>query len=482
MMMDNNARVAVIGAGTMGAGIAQVAALSGHRVTVVDANERALLNGSAGVTKALTASVTRGLMNADEAAAVASRIIWTTSIDDIVDTKLVIEAIIEDEKAKAALFAAVSDRVANDAVLASNTSSLSIDQIAASVPYPERFIGLHFFNPASLMQLVEVVPGSRTSPEVVDAAMALMRAWGKRPVLVRDVPGFIVNRVARPYYAEGFAAFEEGIAPDIIDHALTSCGGFRMGPLSLADLIGHDVNYAVAASVFDAYDGRTRFRLQPTQRALVDAGKLGRKSREGVYKVGQRPSPAFATSAPAPSSIRVSAAGGTSVKLFREAGLVCHDDPDLPFGIVEVDDVRLAMTDGRPLAVRDDVDALADVSRDFGITNTIVITARDDNAASKVAGLVQATGRSTLLLPDRPGMIVLRTLAQLANAAADAVEDDVAGVAAIDEAMTYGANHPEGPLHWAERAGFDRVALALTNIATASGDNLYLPAKWLARA
>lgn len=169
------------------------------------------------------------------------------------------------------------------------------------------------------------------------------------------------------------------------------------------------------------------------------------------------------------------------MKLFREAGLVCREDADLPYGFVSVDGTLLAMTDGRPLSARDDVDVLADVARDFAVANMIVLTARDDAAAAAIAGLVQATGRSALFIPDRPGMIVLRTLAQLANAAADAVADEVAPVAAIDEAMVYGANHPEGPLHWAERAGRTRVATALANIADTTGDEQYRPAELLAR-
>lgn len=482
MKLDQHALVAVVGAGTMGAGIAQAAAIAGHRVVVVDASEVALRRASGSVVASLTGSVARKRISENDARAILDRIGWSISLDDAQDALLVVEAIVEDLAAKGKLFRRLAALVGPTAILASNTSSLSINALAAAVPSPERFIGLHFFNPAPVMKLVEVVAGRHTAPEVEQAATALMLAWGKRPVAVRDVPGFIVNRVARPYYAEGFTALAEGIAPDAIDRALISCGGFRMGPLALADLIGHDVNYAVATSVFEGYDGRTRFRPQPAQQALVAEGRLGRKSGGGVYDGTEVPATRFAPPAPAPSMIQVSAAGGTSVKLFREAGLVCHAQDALPYGTVKVDGVRFAMTDGRPLAVRDDVDALVDLARDFAVTNTIVLSARDERAEQAVAGLVQATGRSALVIADRPGMIVLRTLAQLANAAADAVADEVASVAAIDEAMTYGANHPEGPLHWAERAGTARVAAALRNISEATGDPIYRPAAVLARA
>lgn len=466
----------------MGAGIAQVAARAGHRVVVVDAADAALARGSAVVGKALTMAVERGVISQGDAEAAASRINWSSAIEDIAGAALVIEAIVEQLGAKIGLLRSLAAIVSPEAVLASNTSSLSIDAIAAEVPAPGRVIGLHFFNPVPAMKLVEVVPGSRTEPVVRDDMIALMSTWGKRPVAVRDVPGFIVNRVARPYYAEAFAALEEGIAPETIDHALTSCGGFRMGALALSDLIGQDVNCAVARSIHHAYAGRTRFRPQPAQAALVEAGRLGRKTGGGVFDyAGDSRRPCFAPPGPAPRSIKVSAQGGTSVKLFREAGLVCREDADLPYGFVSVDGTLLAMTDGRPLSARDDVDVLADVARDFAVANMIVLTARDDAAAAAIAGLVQATGRSALFIPDRPGMIVLRTLAQLANAAADAVADEVAPVAAIDEAMVYGANHPEGPLHWAERAGRTRVATALANIADTTGDEQYRPAELLAR-
>lgn len=479
MQDDQKGLVAVVGAGTMGAGIALVAALAGHAVIVVDADQDALQRAGESTGKAVAKAVARGEITSEAAAATADRLRWSEELNDLQGAGLVIEAIIERAEAKADLFERVAALTGRNTILATNTSSLPIEALAERIEAPERFVGLHFFNPASVMRLVEVIPGSRTSAEVVSRATEMMRAWGKRPVIVRDVPGFIVNRVARPYYAEGFLAMSEGIAPATIDRALTSSGGFKMGPLALADLIGHDVNYAVAASIFGAYHGATRFRPQSAQRALVDAGRLGRKSGAGVYDGSSAPAALLAPSAPSPTSIRVAATGGTAVKLFREAGLICHDDPALPRGLVEVDGVRLAMTDGRPLSTRDDVDVLADVARDFAATNTIVLTARDERAGAAVAGLVQATGRSALFVPDRPGMIVLRTLAQLANAAADAVADDVASIDAVDEALTYGANHPEGPLHWAERSGFQRVADALVNIADATGDEIYRPASML---
>ena len=476
MQIEADSVIAVIGAGTMGAGIAQVAAAAGHAVVVIDTQAAGLERGRAGIASSLAGLVRRGVLDDTGRAAIEGRTRWSGEIADAAGAALVIEAIVERMDAKLGLLAALAPIVGPDAILASNTSSLSINAMARALPEARRLIGLHFFNPVPVMKLVEVVPGEATDPALTEAAIALMRGWGKRPVRVRDVPGFIVNRVARPYYAEGFLAWGEGIEPAAIDHALVSAGGFRMGPLALADMIGQDVNYAVASSVYESYDGRTRFRPQASQRALVEGGRLGRKSGGGVYDYGaDLPKPLFAASGPAPEDIRASANGGSFAKLFSDSGLPVRDDDALPDGVVSADGVRLAVSDGRPLAVRDDVDVLVDTARDFEIANTIGMTARDPAAAAAAAGLIQATGRAALLIPDRPGMLVLRTLAQLANAAADAVADDVASPAAIDEAMVHGANHPQGPLYWADRAGRRRVARVLTNIADATGDEMYRP-------
>ena len=394
-MAVTHSLVGIVGAGTMGAGIAQVAALAGHRTIVFDPSSDALARGQASVAKGLANAAKRGSISQAASEEAIGRLLWTTDLAQIAGAGVIIEAIVERLDAKQALFASIAEIVDKDTVLASNTSSLSINAVAAQVPSPERVIGLHFFNPVPIMQLVEIVPGDRTAAPVRDAMLQLMQAWGKRPVEVRDVPGFIVNRVARPLYAEAFIALGEGISPELIDQALTSCGGFRMGPLALTDLIGHDVNYAVARSVFEAYAGKTRFRPQPAQSRLVEEGRLGRKAGKGVFDYSSElPRAQIAPPARVPSSIKVSASGGTSVKLFRDAGLVVHDSAALPHGFVEVDGVRLVMTDGRRLADRGDAEVLADIARDFAIANTIVLTATDDAAAAAVAGLIQATGRT----------------------------------------------------------------------------------------
>jgi len=471
--------VAIIGAGTMGAGIALVAALAGHPVQVIDTQDEALGRGRQSVARSLSSLVKRGGIDEVEAAAVAKRIAWSTDMASVAPAALVIEAIVERMDVKIGLFRTVADHVAPTAFLASNTSSLSIEDMAASIPGSERFVGLHFFNPVPAMKLVELIPSSRTDPAVVDALEALMGAWKKLPVRVRDVPGFIVNRVARPYYAEGFAALGEGIEAIVIDQAMESAGGFRMGPIALADMIGHDINFTVARQVHEGYAGKTRFRPQPSQQALFDAGLLGRKTGRGAYDYGvEMPSPPFVAPGTPPQRIEAGSDAGdleALIPLIEATGLAVGRDPAIATGQLRLDGRTLTLGDGRLLADRPGIDLLLDAARDLAATPTLVATARDVPALALLAGLAQTLGKRVLSLPDRPGQIVLRTLAQLANAGFDAVADDVADAAGIDTAMRYGANHPEGPLQWADRFGPGRLATALAHIAATTGDDLYAP-------
>ena len=484
MEIRSNALVAVVGAGTMGAGIAQVAAAAGHPVLVLDTNEDALEKGRAIVAKSLAGLVKRGRVEPAVAEDITTRIRWSTDMSSAANAALVVEAIVEHLDIKISLFRQIEAAVSDEAVLASNTSSLSIGEIASALGRPERFIGLHFFNPVPAMRLVEVVSGPSTAQAVAGAAAELMVAWGKKPVAVRDVPGFIVNRVARPYYGEGFAALGEGVPAGIIDAALSEAGGFRMGPLALADLIGHDVNYAVACSVYEAYDRKTRFRPQDAQKHLFEADQLGRKSCRGVYDY-EAPLPPvdYAPDAPAPALISMSEPGllAPLVLAAREAGLPVSLDPSLPPETLAIAEVVLGLGDGRLLAHRPGVDVLLDHARDFASAGTLVFSAKNSNDVARVAGFLQAIGRKALVIEDRPGQLVLRTLAQLANAAADAVIDDVASAEAIDDALLHGANHPQGPLAWADQFGVGRVGAVLANLASESGDGMYRPSTFFHR-
>jgi 3-hydroxybutyryl-CoA dehydrogenase len=477
-----NSPVAVVGAGAMGTGIAQVAAQAGHPVILIDTSEEALDRSRQSLDQSLSVTVERRRMTEAEAADIAGRIIRTTDMTRASNAGLAIEAVVENLQVKQDVFARLAAAMADDAVLASNTSSLSIDALAAGVPRPERFVGLHFFNPVPVMKLVEVIPGARSAPAVIHAAEAAMKSWGKVVARVRDVPGFIVNRVARPYYAEAFAAWGEGVPAAIIDAALEGAGGFRMGPLALTDLIGQDVNYGVAVNIHDGHHGKTRFRPQPAQQALAGSGKLGRKNGQGVYAYpAGRPEPKSVVPGTPVRAIQMAPAQreiAPIVEALRAKGVACSVDGDLPPDTLRVGSTTLAAGDGRTLSERGDADVLIDHFRDFTSASIVVIAAATSEAAATAAALFAAVEKRTLAVRDRPGLLVLRTLAQLANSAADAMIDGVASAEDIDKAMRFGANHPEGPLEWAERFGRERAADALQHIALGSGDAIYSPSPY----
>ncbi len=465
--------VAVIGAGTMGTGIAQVAASAGHDVLVIDRDPDSLERGRNAFAWSLDGAVKRQKITPAKAGALGARVRWSLDLGAAAGSGLLIEAIVERLDAKRQLFATLAAIVGRDAVLASNTSSFSIAAIAEGVGNPTRVVGLHFFNPVPAMKLVEVVAGRGTAPLVVEAATALMRRWGKHAVVVRDVPGFIVNRVARPFYSEAFVALCEGIDAAVIDAALTESGGFRMGPLALADMIGHDVNYAAASSVFEGMRPGTRFRPQPCQARLVERGLLGRKTGRGVYDYSAAlPQPDLLSGRPA-RRIRV-APGETPL---TAPGL--ETDPSLAPGTMSVDGVIAASGDGRRLIERDGIGILLDHHRAPQTSRALVATVRDGAASKAAAGLAAALGKALLLVPDRPGQIVLRTLAQLSNGAADALRDGVAPASAIDEAMVHGAGYPSGPLDWARATGAQALTRALSHIASGTGDPIYKPSDGL---
>jgi len=277
-------KIGVLGAGTMGSGIAQVAATAGHEVVLVDSNEKQLQKSAESLEKTHSKLVEKEKITSDQKNAILGRIQWSTSDEDFKACGLVIEAIIEDLSIKKTVFARLETLVSASCILASNTSSLSIASIGSALQKPERVIGIHFFNPAPLMPLVEIVPAVQTSPAVVETAKNLIDSWKKVTVLTKDTPGFIVNRIARPFYGEALRIYEEGLADfSTIDWAMTHFGKFKMGPFTLMDYIGNDVNYAVTESVFAAFYYDPRYKPSLTQKRHSEAGFYGRKTGRGYY-------------------------------------------------------------------------------------------------------------------------------------------------------------------------------------------------------
>lgn len=276
--------VGIIGSGTMGSGIAQVAATAGCQVKLYDTNKAALHKAKAALEKILNRLIEKGRINADEKIRIQSNISYVDNLKDLSDSNLTIEAIIENLDIKKKVFSELESYVADDCIIASNTSSLSIASIAASLEKPERCVGIHFFNPAPLMKLVEVIPAIQTSEDVLQKSINTISDWKKVVAVAKDTPGFIVNRVARPFYGEALRIYEEGTADfATIDWSLKTIGGFRMGPFELMDFIGNDVNYTVTETVFTAFYFDPRYKPAFTQKRFSEAGYLGRKSGKGYY-------------------------------------------------------------------------------------------------------------------------------------------------------------------------------------------------------
>lgn len=328
--------VGVVGSGAMGSGIAQVAATAGHTVVIFDTNPAALDKSKAGLTATLQKLQEKGKIA--DAQQILDRCSFASDMAAFADCGLIIEAIVENIDVKKKVFAALEAIVKDDCILASNTSSLSIASIASACAKPSRVMGIHFFNPAPLMALVEVIPAIQTDATLPEQIKNLLLQWGKVPVLAKDTPGFIVNRVARPFYGEALRIYEEGIADmATIDWAMTALAGFKMGPFTLMDYIGHDVNYVVTETVFTSFFYDPRYKPAFSQKRLLEAGWLGRKSGRGFYD--------YSEGAVMPAPVQDEQLGRRIAErvLFM---LINEAAEALQWQIASAGDIELAMTKG----------------------------------------------------------------------------------------------------------------------------------------
>ena len=496
--LHKDAVVAVIGAGAMGAGIAQIAAQAGHPVRLLDAQPGAAAQAIDRIRATFGKLAEKGKLSVEAAAAAGERLSGAASHAELASAALVVEAIVERLDVKRQLFAQLEGIVAADCILATNTSSISVTAIAAGLQHPGRVVGMHFFNPAPLMALVEVVSGLATDPTVAATTHDTALAWGKKPVHTKSTPGFIVNRVARPYYGEALRLLHEQAAdPATIDAVMREAGGFRMGPFELMDLIGHDVNFAVTRSVFEAYFGDPRFAPSLIQQELVNAGRLGRKSGHGFYDhAAGVPAPVPVTEPTAALSNGVavwtgSPLGQALARRLDSAGLPCnrHDTAHADGRVLRVGDTLVFVTDGRSATQRGaDIDhgatVLADLTLDASRATRIALAAADtcsEPAFRAAVSVFQGAGLAVSRLADVPGLAVMRTVAMLANEAADAVNQGVCDAVAADTAMQYGVNYPRGPLAWADEIGPDQVLTVLDNLAQVYGEDRYRASPLLRR-
>ena len=491
--LSSDAIVAVIGAGAMGAGIAQIAAAAGHPVQLFDANPETARKAVEGIGRNFERLAEKGKISPENARTAAARIQPAGALTDLASAALIVEAIVENLEVKRKVFAELEDIVGDSAILASNTSSISITAIGAVLRRPQRLLGMHFFNPAPVMELVEIVSGLATDPQLAQATHATAAAWGKVPVYARSTPGFIVNRVARPYYAEGLRLLHECAAtPETIDAVMRDAGGFRMGPFELMDLIGHDVNFAVTSSVFGAYFNDQRFTPSLIQQELVSAGYLGRKSGRGFYDYTEgaaRPAAATEPTEAPPAQVSLADRGDLANALRRRLSpssvAIADAAPErgdvVAEFMVDGQDASICLTDGRS-ATRRSAEThtpnlvLADLALDFAQAKRVALSRADqcsETAWHSAVGLFQAAGFAVSRLDDIPGLAVMRTVAMLANEAADAVNQGVCNARDADLAMCKGTNYPLGPLAWADVVGVGIIRDVLAALAEHYGEDRY---------
>ncbi|MEV5344157.1 3-hydroxyacyl-CoA dehydrogenase [Streptomyces achromogenes] len=463
--LDLSSPVAVVGTGTMGQGIAQVALVAGHPVRLYDAVPGRARDAAEAIGARLDRLVDKGRLSAGDRDAARARLTPADGLAELADCALVVEAVLERLDVKQRLFGELEEIVAEDCLLATNTSSLSVTAIGGALRHPGRFVGLHFFNPAPLLPLVEVVSGFATDVTSATRAYETARAWGKTPVACADTPGFIVNRIARPFYAEAFAVYEAQAAdPATIDAVLRESGGFRMGAFELTDLIGQDVNESVTHSVWQSFFQDVRFTPSLAQRRLVESGRLGRKSGHGWYDYAEgadRPEPHTADKERPPAHVVAEGGLGPAAELLtliREAGIeVREEDEDQGTRLVLPGGGDLVLADGQTSAEFRDV-VYFDLALDYRAATRIALSASQDTSPRTLAeatGLFQALGKDVSVIGDVPGMIVARTVARIIDLAHDAVAKGVATEEDIDTAMRLGVNYPLGPFEWGRRLGRD---------------------------
>ncbi|WP_077034652.1 3-hydroxyacyl-CoA dehydrogenase [Pelomonas sp. KK5] len=475
------APVGVIGAGVMGAGIAQVAAQAGHPVKLLDVREGAAAAAISSIAKGLDGLVAKGRMEQAERDAVLARIQPATATAELAGVLLAVEVIIEKLEPKQQLLRELDALLAPQAIIASNTSSISVTALANGMKTPQRLVGMHFFNPVPLMKLVEVVSGAETDPAIAQAIFDLSKRWGKTPVHAKSTPGFIVNRIARPYYAETLALLQEQAGePAQLDRALRGAG-FRMGPCELMDLIGHDTNYLVTQSVFEANYADKRFVPSLVQKALVDGGRLGRKAGKGFY-VGIPAAAEPVVAQPLSADLAVVGRGPlveTLAQWLAHKGLAFVRDTASDWAGLRVDATeihlsrgitaaQLAFQRGQPeLAVMD-----WPIAPDRCEALPLAYAPRAADRA-KVEALWSQLGWAPLVLRDVPGLAVARTVAMLVNEGADAVWQGVCDEPAADQAMKLGVNYPAGPFEWLALVGAAPVCELLDGLFTAYRSERY---------
>jgi 3-hydroxybutyryl-CoA dehydrogenase len=485
--------IGVVGCGVMGRGIAQIAALAGAEVRLVDGRPGAATSAREGLLGTFQMLLEKGRLEPATADSAATRLLACEGLEQLAGCHVVVEAIVEELGAKKELFAKLEAIVGPDAILASNTSSLSVTAIAAGLQSPERVAGFHFFNPVPLMKIVEVVGGLQTGSEVVDYLLLLGRHWGHTAVRAKDTPGFIVNHAGRGFGTEGMRVLSENIT-DIptLDKIMRDCAGFKLGPCELMDLTGLDVSHPVMESIYQQYYEEPRFRPQGLTRQMLTAGMLGRKVGQGFYRY-DKDRKKESVPEPVPSLLRP-----PSVWLSRsrpelaervlpllQAAAVRIEDSDRPSEealciVTPLGDdatrccVREALDGSRTVGV----ETLFDMSRRVVVMST---PATREDYRDMARGMFGANGVAVSAIRDSSGLVAQRIVAHIVNIACEIAQQGIADPQDIDHAVILGLGYPHGPLAWGNLLGANTVLVILHNLEQQTGDPRYRPSAWLQR-
>lgn len=478
----SRARIAVIGSGTMGIGIAQLAIVNEHSTILYDLDAQKAQQAAHGLEQTFKKLVEKNKFTQQQADEALARLTVVNQIEALHNADLVIEAVVEKKEVKQSLFKELAEICSAQTIFASNTSSISVTAISAGIAHPERVVGLHFFNPAPVMKLVEIVQGLKTQNSLCLALKNLMLGWKKIPVLTKSTPGFIVNRIARPFYAEGFRALQEQVTSyDQLDYALKQCGGFAMGPCELTDLIGQDVNFSVTQSVYQEFFYEPRYRPSLIQKELVDAGAWGRKSKQGFYRYNEKNQyetfqPQAVIAKPVDAHIQLKGTWSQLPAFLTRLGLKSGSASD--DNILQIDDIDLRLSQGESANIHylSRKVVLMDWHHDFEQAQALVLSHNELCEASdlaKVEAYFAQFGMSVMWIKDHPALLTLRTIALLINEACEASLHGVASLEDIDNAMKYGVNYPKGPYQWLTQMGGAYVLQTLNNLYALYGEEKY---------
>ncbi|MBC7501238.1 MAG: 3-hydroxyacyl-CoA dehydrogenase [Herminiimonas sp.] len=489
--------VGIVGCGVMGRGIAQIAVLAGARVLLADSRSGAASTAREVLLSTFAKLVEKGKLDAARVAAAAERLHACTSLDDLGSANVVVEAIIEDLSAKKELFAELEGILSADAILATNTSSLSVTSIAADLKHPRRVVGFHFFNPVPLMKIVEAIGGLLTDPSVTDYMIALGKHWGHTTVRAKDTPGFIVNHAGRGFGTEGMRILSEGITIiPVLDQILRDTAGFKLGPCELMDMTGLDVSHPVMESIYHQYYEEPRYRPQGLTRQMLVAGLLGRKVGQGFYRYGEDGKKQLEGEVPhetaLPSCVWLSRARPELAERIAPlvATLAAQAGAAVESGATPSATALCIVTplgdDASACCAAEQLDARRTIAVEtlFDTSRRRVIMSNPGTTSATLAiacGLFAADGAQVSVIRDSAGLVTQRTVAHIINIACEIAQQRIADPLDIDRAVLLGLGYPHGPLAWGDQIGAATVVAILANLLHQTGDPRYRASAWLQR-